>query len=79
VQRLFQGSQYRDYIASDDGTIIELEAPDRWELAGDAEVLEANQLQIPRDLSWNPNRATVVRCWRLTAWAMAQPNFLKNT
>jgi hypothetical protein len=29
VQRLFQGSQYRDYIASDDGTIIELEAPDR--------------------------------------------------
>lgn len=29
VQRLFNGSQYRDYIASDDGTINELEAPGR--------------------------------------------------
>lgn len=29
VQRLFDGSQYRHYIAADDGTIYELEAPGR--------------------------------------------------
>jgi hypothetical protein len=31
--------------------------------------------QIPHDLAWDWTQATVVRSWRLTAWAVAQPVF----